>query len=75
MQYLNASQRDEVRRLISLMKDPKYWREQDPEVVRTVRVGLRRIYRGEEPGMEIRARPDDGVRQHEGCEAAMVSAG
>lgn len=29
------------------MKDPRYWREQDPEVLRTVRQGLRRIYRGE----------------------------
>jgi hypothetical protein len=34
----------EVKRLIALMRDPRYWRDQDPEMQRMVREGLRRLY-------------------------------
>lgn len=44
MQPLSGRQQDEVRALIALMKDPRYWRDQDPELLRTVRAGFRRIY-------------------------------
>jgi hypothetical protein len=37
-------ERQEVRRLIGLMKSPAYWRDRDPEVVRAVRTGFRRLY-------------------------------
>ena len=42
-------QTQEVRRLIGLMRSPAYWRDRDPEIVRTVRTGFKRLYgrRGE----------------------------
>ncbi len=42
-------EKEEVRRLIGLMRSPAYWRDRDPEVVRTVRAGFKRLYgrRGE----------------------------
>jgi hypothetical protein len=32
--------------LKQLMRDPRYWRDQDPEVVNRVRTGFRNLYRG-----------------------------
>lgn len=49
MQPLSERQQDEVRALIALMKDPRYWRDQDPELIRSVRSGLRRIFVGSPP--------------------------
>ena len=49
MQSLSAQQRHEVRALIALMKDPRYWRDQEPELVRMVHTGLRRIFRARTP--------------------------
>jgi hypothetical protein len=40
-----ALEKQEVRRLIALMKSPGYWRDHDPEVVREVRAGFQRLYR------------------------------
>jgi hypothetical protein len=37
-------EKQEVRRLIALMKSPSYWRDRDPEVVREVRIGFQRLY-------------------------------
>jgi hypothetical protein len=37
-------EKQEVRRLIALMKSPGYWRDRDPEVVRAVRTGFQRLY-------------------------------
>jgi hypothetical protein len=37
-------EKQEVRRLIGLMRSPAYWRDRDPAVVRTVREGFRRLY-------------------------------
>jgi hypothetical protein len=37
-------EKQEVRRLIALMKSPGYWRDRDPEVVREVRTGFQRLY-------------------------------
>ncbi len=37
-------EKQEVQRLIALMKSPGYWRERDPEVVRAVRTGFQRLY-------------------------------
>lgn len=38
------SERQEVKRLIALMRDPRYWRDQDPELQRLVRDGFTRLY-------------------------------
>jgi hypothetical protein len=38
-------ERQEVKRLIELMRDPRYWRDRDPEVRRIVHSGFRRLYR------------------------------
>jgi hypothetical protein len=38
------SEKQEVRRLIALMKSPGYWRDRNPEVVREVRTGFQRLY-------------------------------
>jgi hypothetical protein len=47
-------QEQEVRRLIGLMRSPAYWRDRDPEIVRTVRAGFKRLYgrRGEVAAVE-----------------------
>ncbi len=37
-------EKQEVQRLITLMKSPGYWRDCDPEVVRAVRSGFQRLY-------------------------------
>ncbi len=37
-------EKQEVQRLITLMKSPGYWRDRDPEVVRAVRAGFQRLY-------------------------------
>ncbi len=37
-------EKQEVQRLITLMKSPGYWRDRDPEVVRAVRTGFQRLY-------------------------------
>jgi hypothetical protein len=34
----------EVRRLIDLMKDPRYWRDNDPSVLSDVRSGFKNLY-------------------------------
>ncbi len=37
-------EKQEIQRLIALMKSPGYWRDRDPEVVRAVRSGFQRLY-------------------------------
>ena len=37
-------EKQEIQRLIALMKSPGYWRDRDPEVVRAVRTGFQRLY-------------------------------
>ncbi len=37
-------EKQEIQRLIALMKSPGYWRDRDPEVVRAVRAGFQRLY-------------------------------
>lgn len=37
-------ERQLVKRLIALMRDPRYWRDGDPEVRRIVHSGFRRLY-------------------------------
>ena len=35
---------EEEKRLRMLMQDPKYWRDQDPETVKRVEEGFKRLY-------------------------------
>jgi hypothetical protein len=37
-------EKQEIRRLIALMKSSAYWRDRDPDVMREVRIGFRRLY-------------------------------
>ena len=39
----------EVRRLIDLMKDPRYWRDNDPSVLSDVRSGFKSLYGKPDP--------------------------
>ena len=36
--------RREVKRLIDLMKDPRYWHADDPAILRDVRAGFKRLW-------------------------------
>jgi hypothetical protein len=38
-------EKQEVKRLIALMRDPRYWRDHDPQIVRDVRRGLKELYK------------------------------
>ena len=54
MSAQNDLERQEVKRLIMMMKDPRYWRDHDPEVLHSVRAGFKRLYgppKGTEPPM------------------------
>lgn len=42
-QYVRAFQEEE-KRLRTLMKDPRYWKQQDPEIVKRVEEGFKRLY-------------------------------
>jgi len=44
MRHATEFERQEVKRLITLMRDPRYWRDKDPEVRRTVHTGFKRLY-------------------------------
>jgi hypothetical protein len=35
---------EEVRRLIALMKDPRYWHADDPAILRDVRDGFKQLW-------------------------------
>jgi hypothetical protein len=37
-------EKQEVKRLIALMRDPRYWRDHDPQIVREVRSGFKQLY-------------------------------
>lgn len=43
-QQVRAFQKEE-KELRRTMQDPKYWRDQDPETVRRVEEGFKRLYR------------------------------
>jgi hypothetical protein len=37
-------EREEVKRLIALMKDPRYWHADDPAILRDVRDGFKQLW-------------------------------
>ncbi|HZA65431.1 MAG TPA: hypothetical protein VE592_00700 [Geminicoccaceae bacterium] len=37
-------ERQEIKRLISLMKDPRYWHADDPAILRDVRNGFKQLW-------------------------------
>jgi hypothetical protein len=37
-------EQEEVKRLISLMKDPRYWHADDPAILRDVRDGFKQLW-------------------------------
>jgi hypothetical protein len=37
-------ERQEVKRLIALMKDPRYWHADDPAILRDVRDGFKQLW-------------------------------
>jgi hypothetical protein len=37
-------ERREVKRLIDLMKDPRYWHADDPAILRDVRAGFKQLW-------------------------------
>jgi hypothetical protein len=50
-------ERQLVKRLIALMRDPRYWRDGDPEVRRIVHSGFRHLYRRQRGVAADAARP------------------
>lgn len=40
---------DDLKRLIAVMRNPRYWRDRDPELLHLVELGFRQIYRRHEP--------------------------
>ena len=75
MQALSVRQQDEVRALIALMKDPRYWRDEDPELIQTVRAGLRRIFLGGPPAASRDGALGDVVPQRAPPLATRADAG
>ncbi len=51
----------EVKRLVALMKDPRYWRDRDPEIERILRAGFRRLL-GKQSRREPHAQREVGNR-------------
>jgi hypothetical protein len=49
-------ERQEVKRLISLMKDPRYWHADDPAILRDLRNGFKQLWDQSLPA-DSRARP------------------
>jgi hypothetical protein len=49
-------ERQEVKRLISLMKDPRYWHADDPAILRDVRNGFKQLW-DQPPPADDRTRP------------------
>ena len=39
------TRQDNVKRLIAVMRSPRYWRDRDPELLRLVELGFRKFYR------------------------------
>jgi hypothetical protein len=52
--------RREVKRLIDLMKDPRYWHADDPAILRDVRAGFKQLWTDAMP-----ADPREGRRKPE----------
>ena len=48
-----AAERAEIRRLVTLMRDPRYWRDRDPALVRAVTQGFKQLHQGQH------GRPDE----------------
>jgi hypothetical protein len=48
-------ERQEVKRLIALMKDPRYWHADDPAILRDVRNGFKQLW--------DQSAPADGVTE------------
>jgi hypothetical protein len=49
-------ERQEVKRLIALMKDPRYWHADDPAILRDVRDGFKQLW-DQGPPADRRAEP------------------
>ena len=49
-------ERQEVKRLIALMKDPRYWHANDPAILRDVRDGFKQLW-DQRPTADGRAEP------------------
>lgn len=45
MNRVRRTRQDDVKRLIEVMRNPRYWRDRDPELLRLVELGFRTIYR------------------------------
>ena len=39
------TRQEDVKRLIAVMRNPRYWRDRDPELLRLVELGFKKIYR------------------------------
>ena len=39
------TRQEDVKRLIAVMRSPRYWRDRDPELLRLVELGFKKIYR------------------------------
>jgi hypothetical protein len=42
-----TAERTEIRRLVTLMRDPRYWRDRDPTLVRAVTQGFKQLHQGQ----------------------------
>jgi hypothetical protein len=45
-------ERQEIKRLISLMKDPRYWHADDPAILRDVRHGFKQLWDQPSPAQD-----------------------
>ena len=45
MAIANDRRRDDLKYLFAVMRNPRYWRDRDPELLRLVELGFRHIYR------------------------------
>jgi hypothetical protein len=45
MRALHDHRGDDLKRLIAATRNPRYWRDRDPELLRLVEMGFRQIYR------------------------------
>lgn len=54
MRALHDQRGDDLKRLIAATRDPRYWRDKDPELLRLVELGFRQIYRRQ----AVRQTPD-----------------
>jgi hypothetical protein len=56
-------EKEEVKRLIALMKDPRYWHADDPAILRDVRDGFKQLWDQRSPADgRIELRPAEPSR-------------